>query len=163
MRFIGIISDKDYNKIESELYKKLNEKEYNIININNETIQNIKNVKFDVILIINGDTLLPENNKILKKIINNSKYLVINTDIENDLTILEETKINVISYGFNSKNTITASSINEESILVGIQRNIKTIKGKLIEQQDKKVDICGKCNTNYMLGIIAILIIFEKI
>lgn len=163
MRFIGIISDKDYNKIESELYKKLNEKEYSIININNETIQNIKNVKFDVILIINGDALLPENNEILKKIINNSKYLVINTDIENDLKILEETKINVISYGFNSKNTITASSINEESILVGIQRNIKNINGKIIEQQDKKVDICGKYNTNYMLGIVVILIIFEKI
>ena len=31
MRFIGIISVKDYNKIESELYKKLDEKDYNII------------------------------------------------------------------------------------------------------------------------------------
>lgn len=163
MRFIGIISVKDYNKIESELYKKLNEKNYSIININNQTIYNVKNVNFDVILIINGNTILTSNNEILKKIINNSKYLVINADIENDLKILEEIKTNVISYGFNLKNTITASSINDESILVGIQRNIKTIKGNLIEQQDKKVDIHGKYNTNYMLGIIAILIIFEKI
>lgn len=163
MYFIGIISDKDYNKIESELYKKLNEKEYNIININNETIQNIKNVKFDIILITNVDFLTSENNENLKKILNNSKYLIINTDIKNDLQILEEIEINVITYGFNSKTTITASSINEESILVCIQRNIKTIKGNLIEQQDKRVDIKGKINTSYMLGIIAILIIFEKI
>lgn len=163
MYFLGVISDKDYTKIEAEIYKKLDEKEYTIINIKNETIQNIKNVKFDAILITNGNTLLPENNEILKKIINNSKYLVINTDIDFDLKILEELEINVLTYGFNSKTTITASSIKPESILVCIQRNIKTINGNLIEQQDKKVDVIGKCNIDYMLGIIAILIIFEKI
>ena len=163
MFFIGIISSKDYNKIESELYKKLNENEYTIVNITNESIENIKNIKFDVILITNLDYLLPEKNEYLKKIINNSKYLVINTDIELDLNILEQIKISVITYGFNSKNTITASSIKEDSILVCIQRNIKNINGNYIEQQDKKIDINGKINTSYMLGIIAILIIFEKI
>ena len=94
--------------------------------------------------------------------INNSKYLVINTDIKYDLKILDKININVITYGFNSKTTITASSINEESILVCIQRNIKNINGKLIEQQDRKFDINEKINTSYILGIIAILIIFEK-
>lgn len=163
MFFIGIISDKDYDKIESELYKKLNEKEYVIINITNETIKDIKNIKFDVILMTNGNNLLKENNEILKKIIDNSKYLVINTDIDNDLKILDKIETNVITYGFNSKTTITASSIKPEEILVCIQRNIKNINNKIIEQQDKKVDINEKYNINYMLGIIAILIIFEKI
>lgn len=163
MYFIGIISEKDYDKIENELYKKLDEKEYSIINITNETIKNIKNIKFDVVLISNTNSILPENNEILKKIIDNSKYLVINTDIGNDLNILNKIKTNVITYGFNSKTTITTSSIKEEEILVCIQRNIKNINGKIIEQQEKKININKKYNINYMLGIIAILIIFEKI
>lgn len=163
MFFIGIISNKDYSKIETELYKKLDEKEFIIINITNNTINDIKNIRFDAILIIDVNSLLPSNNDILKKIINNSKYLVINTDIECDLKILKELEINVITYGFNSKTTITASSINQENLLVCIQRNIINIYGKIIEQQDKKVDITGKYNANYMLGIVAILIIFEKI
>ncbi len=163
MFFIGIISNKDYSKIETELYKKLDKNEYTIINITNETINFIKNIKFDAILIIDVNSLLPENNDILKQIINNSKYLVINTDIEYDLEILNDLEINVITYGFNSKTTITASSINPENLLVCIQRNIININGKIIEQQDKKVNITGKYNANYMLGIVAILIIFEKI
>lgn len=163
MFFIGIISDKDYDKIETELYKKLDEKEYSIINITNETIKNIKNIKFDTILIANGNNLSSKNSEVLKKIIDNSKYLVINTDIDNDLKILEKIETNVITYGFNSKTTITTSSIKQEEILVCIQRNIKNINGKTIEQQEKKVNISEKYNINYMLGIIAILIIFEKI
>lgn len=163
MFFIGIISDKDYYKIENELYEVLNEKEYSIINITNYTINDIRNIRFDVILIINVDNLLLESYEILKKIIDNSKYLVINTDIDNNLRFLEDLKINVITYGFNSKTTITTSSIKQEEILVCIQRNIKNINGKVIEQQDKKVNINKKYNTNHMLGIIAILIIFEKI
>lgn len=163
MYFIGIISQKDYNKIENELYEKLDEKEYSIINITNETIKDIKNIKFDVVLMSNENTIIPENNQILKKIIDNSKYLVINTDIDNDLKILNKIQTNVITYGFNSKTTITTSSIKQEEILVCIQRNIKNINGKIIEQQEKKININKKCNINYMLGIIAILIIFEKI
>ena len=163
MFFIGIISGKDYDKIENELYKKLNKNEYTIVNITNESIEDIRNIKFDIILITNPDYLSSQNNECLKKIINNSKYLVINTDIKYDLKILEQIKINVITYGFNSKNTITASSINEDSIQICIQRNIKNINSKLVEQQDKKVEIKGRINTNYIMGIIAILIVFEKI
>ena len=163
MFFIGIISNKDYSKIETELYKKLDKNEFTIINITNDTINAIKNIKYDVILIVDVNSILPENNDILKQIINNSKYLVINTDIEYDLEILNDLEINVITYGFNSKTTITASSIGTDNLLVCIQRNIINIYGKIIEQQDKKVDITGKYNANYMLGIVAILIIFEKI
>lgn len=163
MHFIGIISGKDFNKIARELYKILDEKDFNIIEITNEAIENIKNVKFDAILITNASLIPMDKKESLKKVISNTKYLVINTDTGNDLKILEEANINVITYGFNSKNTITASSIKQDNILVCIQRNIININGKTIEQQDKKIDIVEKCNVDYMLGIVAILIIFEKI
>jgi nitrogen regulatory protein PII-like uncharacterized protein len=163
MHFIGIISEKEYEKIENELYKRLNRKEFNIINIKCENIENIKNVKFAVIILLNDNNIIKEHAETLKKIINNSKYFIINTDINADLKLLKDVEANVITCGFNSKTTITASSINQDSILVSIQRNIININGKEIEQQDKKIDINGKFNVDNMLGIIAILTIFEKI
>ena len=163
MYLIGIISGKDYDNIENELYKKLSKKEYNIINITNKTINNLKNIRFDAILIAKKLCVTDENKEIVKKILNNTKYLIINTDLNNNLDILEESNINVITYGFNSKTTITASSINTEDLLVCIQRNITSINNKKIEQQDKKIDTNIEYNTNNILGIIGILIIFEKI
>ena len=48
------------------------------------------------------------------------------------LTIFEKSKIPIISCGNNPKNTITFSSINDDSVLLSLQRNITSFDGEEI-------------------------------
>ena len=68
-----------------------------------------------------------------------TKYLIINCDIEIDMLkkIKLENPIKTITYGFNSKATITISSVKDEKILVCLQRDIQKVDGKIIEAQEK--------------------------
>ena len=99
------------------------------------------------------------------KIISNSKYLILNADIELKLEVEENIELNIITFGFNTKATITASSV-EEDILICIQRNVRNIKNNLIEQQEIKISFFEKnigINTNNLIGISAILLLYGKI
>ena len=135
MAFIGIITS---NKNEEILKKsvlnilKNSQTKHNIIVINEENIDNMKNIKFNSI-IMNKENNIKENKKIiLKQILKNTKYLIINSDVYTRLDMITNINIAVITYGYNLKATVTASSINEEKILLCIQRNIKI---------DNKIDI----------------------
>ncbi len=112
----------------------------NLIIINEKTIENIRNVKFDVIVIYEE---IKENEKI-KQIINNSRYLIINTDFKlNTKLINEEFSGVVITFGFYSKSSITIISNENEEIILEIQREIKSLKDEKIECQEIKL------NNNY--------------
>lgn len=135
MAFIGIITS---NKNEEILKKsvlnilKNSQTKHNVIVINEENIGNMKNIKFNSI-IMNKENNIKENKKIiLKQILKNTKYLIINSDVYTRLDMITNINIAVITYGYNLKATVTASSINEEKILLCIQRNIKI---------DNKIDI----------------------
>lgn len=135
MAFIGIITS---NKNEEILKKsvlnilKNSQTKHNVIVINEENIDNMKNIKFNSI-IMNKENNIKENKKIiLKQILKNTKYLIINSDVYTRLDMITNINIAVITYGYNLKATVTASSINEEKILLCIQRNIKI---------DNKIDI----------------------
>ena len=47
--------------------------------------------------------------------------------------------IKLITFGFNSKSTITISSVNEDKIIVFIQRDIEMLDGEILESQEKKI------------------------
>ena len=114
MAVIGIIT-KSSNIMEIEkALKKYNIKEKNIIIISEETIENIKNVKFDIIVIF--DQI--ENSSTIKHIIESSKYLIINSDYKENLKLID-TRENqyVITYGFNSRATITIISNENDQII----------------------------------------------
>ncbi len=135
MAFIGIITS---NKNEEILKKsvlnilKNSQTKHNVIVINEENIGNMKNIKFNSI-IMNKENNIKENKKIiLKQILKNTKYLIVNSDVYTRLDMITNINIAVITYGYNLKATVTASSINEEKILLCIQRNIKV---------DNKIDI----------------------
>ena len=69
--------------------------------------------------------------------------------------------LNVITFGFNSKSTITASSVTDESILLCVQRNVVLINGNQMEPQEisiRKVE--EKLPTNIMLGIATLLLLY---
>ena len=121
MAFIGIISDSKSEKIIKMILDEKLDKSINIIVINSKSVENLKNIKFETVLIANNNNIIKENKETLNKIINNTKYLIINADIELELQFEEQVELNVITFGFNPKSTITASSV-EDDILLCIQR-----------------------------------------
>ena len=164
MTFIGIITK---SKKETEIKQALNnlfenmEIKHTIVLINNKSIENIKNVKFDTIIIDINDL---NYGKDITNIISNSNRVIINLDYDENLVLIENLELNAITYGMNSKSTLTISSSNPEYALVTLQRCIKDINGKILEPQEVKVDI-NKNNKNlYLSMILAIfLLIYGKI
>ena len=128
MPFIGIIAEeRKSNIIKKQIVEQLKIDENLIILIKEKNIENIKNIKFDTIILDRKFN----NEKNLKMVLENVKYLIINCDVVKSFNVLNDIEINVITYGFNSKATITASSVGEEEILVCLQRNIINAKKPL--------------------------------
>lgn len=164
MPFIGIISKEcDSNFIKNEILKNTDSK-LEIFNINNRNIENIKNIRFETIVINDSINKLLENSKYLEEIIRNAKYLVINTDVVKDISILGGVNKNIITYGLNQKAIITISSVEDEDIMICIQKSFKDINEKDIEEQEFNIKITKNnlkklCNT---LSIFTVLSIYGK-
>lgn len=162
MTCIGIVADKNSEQeIEKILLEK--SKEYNniftIIIINEKSINNIKNIKFETILIYKN---IIKSEDVFKQILLNTKYLILNSDIEKPLKIVENIDITIITYGFNSKATITASSVNENEILLCIQRNILNLNKKLIEPQE--INIYTKTQNKHIeMAVFCIMLLYGMI
>lgn len=135
MIFIGIITNlKSENCIKKIIKRNSFLNNYHIIFINEDTIDNFKNVKFDTIIISRNF----KNQETLRQLVSKAEYIVINEDFGNKDEMLENINGNIVTYGFNSKATITMSSVTDDSILICIQRNIN-YKGACIEQQEIKI------------------------
>lgn len=158
MPFIGIIAEeRKSNIIKKQIVERLKIDENLIILIKEKNIENIKNIKFDTIILDRKFN----NEKNLKMVLENVKYLIINCDVVNSFNVLNDIEINVITYGFNSKATITASSVGEEEILVCLQRNIINAKKQKVEPQEVKIEIQNDAMST--MAITAILLIYGKI
>lgn len=132
MSLVGVVAEnKDFDILKKRISKE--NLPVDLVQIKDKSIENVKNIKFDT-LIINKE--IKSNKQYLKKILDNSKYLVINTDIDLTPKNYENIKLQIITYGFNTKATITASSVTENNIMLCTQRNIKCCDKKEIEQQE---------------------------
>ena len=134
MFFIGIVSEEKNEKHIKDILKQKIENE-NVVFINEKNIENIKNIKFKIIVLNKGI-----DNKNIKNILLNAEYLILNSDINVKIDLIENLDLKVITYGFNSKSTVTASSITEEEMLICVQRKIINIKGKKIEPQEINIE-----------------------
>ncbi len=156
MSLIGIIAKKkDIREIKNKL-----DTNYEIIEINNKSIENLKNIKFEQI-IINKDLILNEQeHNVFIKIICESKYIIINTDTNIQLLNNIELKkpLKIITYGFNSKATISISSVKEEYIILSIQREIEKVNNEKIENQERKIELLNEKNNNIYIKIIKFII-----
>ena len=134
---------------------------HTIIMINKKNIDNIKNIKFEIIVM---DTNILGNTPIVQKIILNAKLLIVNTDLDVNLQCVKNLKLRLISYGLNSKSTVTVSSFEEETALVSLQRSIRTLNDNIIEPQEVKI-IMENCHNNSYFAMILVIfsIIFDKI
>lgn len=139
MGVIGIISSKkEMLKIEKEL------QEYaSVIRITSESIKNVKNVRFDEIIFNRNLKIKSNEYKYMTEILNQTNYILVNSDV--DIPILQEIKlekpIKIITYGFNSKASISVSSVEEDYIIISIQRKIEKRNKKKIENQETKIEM----------------------
>lgn len=155
MFFIGIITNQ---KNEAYIKKELLEIEKNIIFINEKNISNVKNVKFETIII--DDSI--ENKAELRKIIENAKYVILNTDIQINLNILDDLNLIVITYGFNNKSTFTVSSIGENNMIICLQRIIYDKNNTIIEPQEYKLEIPKNVERHIIIAICIIKKIYSE-
>lgn len=164
MPFIGIISDsKSEKSIKNILSNKL-EKDSNIIIINDKSIENLKNIKFETILITNNSKIFEKYQEILKQMIFNTKFLIMNADIAINLELYQDNILRVITFGFNPKATVTASSV-EEGILLCVQRTIEDKNANKIEQQEIKIkfDENTEISVNNLIGIATVVLLYGKL
>ena len=138
MPLVGIIAKK--REVQA-IRKQIQDKKIDVIEITKQSIGNIKNIKFDEIIFLENINLKEDEYKYLNELISNVKYLVINKDIEIEILqkIEIEKPIKLITFGFNSKSTITVSSIQDKKLIACIQRDIEKINGKIIEKQEKEI------------------------
>ena len=156
MYLIGIIAKKkDIKEIKNNL-----DIVYEVIEINNKSIENLKNIKFEQIIINKDLALNKQEEEYIKKLINTTKYIIINADI--NIQILNNIEIDkplkIITYGFNSKSTISISSVKEDYIILSIQREIEKLNNEKIENQEKKIELIKGENNNIYIKIIKFII-----
>jgi len=158
MPFIGIISEeKSENCIHKRIVEELKLNESSVLFIKEKSIENIKNIKFETIIVAREFKRVEP----LKKILEKATYLVINSDIENNLNLLEKVEATIVTYGFNTKATITASSVKEEEMMLCIQRTFENRNKKKIEPQEIKIPIHE--NVNCTMAETTVLMIYGKI
>lgn len=156
MPFIGIVSEENVENCIRKQLEKLDFKESNVLFIKEKSIENIKNITFETIII----TKEFKNEEMLKKLMKKAKYIIINTDIKSNLKMVEIINAEIITYGFNSKAIITASSVEEDEIILYLQKNLITKNGENIEPEEIKIPIFENANCSMAIG--TILLLYKK-
>ncbi len=156
MPFIGVIADeKNENFIRREIVEKLKLRESSVLFIKEKSIENIKNIKFETIII---DRKF-KNMEILKKMLLNTNYLVINTDRIKSIEMFKEYNLKIFTFGFNSKALVTASSVTEDGVLICVRREFESISGEIIEPQEIKVS--SNEDAESIMAVACTLIIYK--
>ena len=157
MPLVGIVAKK---KDIQAIKKEIKGKNIDIIEITKESIKNIKNIALEKIVFLQNINLEEEEYKYMNEIISKTKYLIINGDIQIDILkkVEIEKPIRLITFGFNSKSTITISSVNNEKIIICLQRDIEKINGEILESQERQ--IIGK-DTKKIYNNLVVFIINE--
>lgn len=141
MSLIGILTQKSH---EAYIKQENSITQEQIFFLKEESLSNLKNIQFQTILI---GKKITQNKEQVKEIARKAKYLIFNTDIPENLDLLEDMQLELITYGFNSKATITTSSIEDSKIMVCLQRTLQNVQGKKIEPQELRLYLSDENNS----------------
>lgn len=140
MSFIGVIASKKcFENIKKKVIEKIKDENINFIQINLRSIENVKNIKFETVIIEDNLKKFKNHQEILKRILENAQYLMINTDKNPEQENIEKLP-KQITYGLNQKATVTVSSISETGILVYWQKGLENREGKKVEIEERKIE-----------------------
>ena len=125
-----------------------------ILYVKGKNVENIKNIKLETTII---------NQKIEDEdIVNNSKNIIINMDYNENINTINKVNKKIITFGYNSNSNITVSSIEDDEVILYIQKSIKSIYGKKIEPQEIKIGINAGINIYDIMIIIALNLLYAK-
>lgn len=159
MPFIGVIAkESESNFIKNEVMKNSINNKFEFININKKSIQNIKNIKFETIVINDNPLNLLQSSKYLENILRNAKYLIINSDVVDNVHVFDS-NAKVITFGLNQHAIITVSSVRNENILICVQDSIEDVSGEIIEQQEFNIEITKNSLTRICNSIVIFTIL----
>lgn len=158
MILVGIVTDESGEEYISSVFEN-NEclSRYHITYIKENNIENIKNIKFDIVIINRKFNKWMILNEILKK----TKFIILNGDMDNNTQLMDEISGSVITYGYNSKCTVTVSSVTEDSALICLQRNI-ICNSEEIEQQEVRINKQDIGRMYDIMSITTTIIIYNK-
>lgn len=156
MSFIGILTE---HKNEIYLKEQLEKvKLEDVILLSQETIENVRNIKFDTFLLGKKVNKNKENIRLIAK---NSNYFVINSDIKENINLLDNLDLTLITYGYNQKSTITASSIEENKRMICLQRHINNVYKETVVPQE--IEIKNDSNDYATMELVSVLLLYGKI
>lgn len=158
MSFIGILTE---HKNETYLKKKLAKNQWDkVFFLDEKTLENMHNIKFETFLL---GKKIEEKQDIIRSIAQKASYFVVNSDIKENLLLLNNLDLKVITYGYNQKATITTSSIEENKLLICLQRNIKNVYQEEIEPQEIEIEVFEKINDEAIMEFAILSLLYSKI
>ncbi|MCL2592267.1 MAG: hypothetical protein FWD82_02760 [Defluviitaleaceae bacterium] len=103
------------------------------------------------------------NKEFVKKslsLISENGMIILNADTPVKYNLSLNRPIPLITYGFNPKSSVTASSVSEYGVQCCIQREIKDFYGNIIEPQEFYISPLGKNKNVYnLLSVVSILLL----
>ena len=157
MSLIGVLTE---HKNEIYLKKMLEqEKLENIFFLSEKTVDNVRNIKFETFLL---GKKIEKKQDIVRGIAQKASYFILNGDIKENLSILDNLDLTLITYGYNPKATITASSVEENKILICLQRNIKNVYNQEIEAQEIKIENCEDAEEYASMELASLILLYKK-
>lgn len=156
MAFIGILTDSSH---EPYLKQNLSEiiKHNQILFLTQESLKNVKNIKFQVMIL--GKKITKQQQE-LRQLLEKTQYLIFNADRTENTEILKDLSFHSITYGFNSKATITASSVEEQKMMICLQRGIQNIEGRSIEPQEIEISLEKEADSYAVMEMISLKLLF---
>lgn len=153
MYYIGVIGINDYLNI----HKIIKNKNLQLVLL--DSINNNEKINFDIVVINDKSKI---TNEILRSI-GEVEFLFLNSDDRNEFFGSISRVSKLLTYGFNSKSTVTISSLTIDickNLQFCIQRKIRNLKKHLLEEQEFGVIIRDINIDNYIILIsIAILMV----
>ena len=161
MSLIGILTQ-NQNKayLKEELKKRKLE---DVFFLTESTAQNMRNVKFDTFLLGKKITEKQEMiREMIREIAKRTDYFILNSDVKENLPLLENLDLKIITYGYNQKASITTSSVEDERVIVCLQRGIKNIYQEEIEPQEMEFKTDKNENNSAILELASLLFLYSR-
>ena len=117
-----------------------------VSDINSEVLNYLQpDLKFGIILYIDMSPAYKKQIENLLPLLEENGIIIVNEDYINDLVSLKELGFGTVTYGFNSKASITTSSIDDTILGKGFmlyqQKTVKSINGNTIVPQEYRIDV----------------------
>lgn len=94
---------------------------------------------------------------------NRQAIAVVDSCNKDVMRLVGETKLPAITCGLSARDTITLSSISEDSAVINIQRSISCFDGTVIEPQEIPVTLCSSIDSFALMCAAAIFILSGNI